>query len=120
VTRYSVIIELSSPTALEIAAKLQSAFGDEAARSAKIVPSAQVDLLRDWCDNIGHFGCVHWTTDDIISRFEELGVRVTQNRLQEVKIRIRHIDDGMTELGWEVIESAIRDAVSLEPMTQEK
>jgi len=112
VPRYSVIIELSGPTALEITGRLQSAFGDEAATSAKIIPSGQAHLLWDSCDKVGHFGCVHWTDDDVISRFEELGVAATQDLLQEVKIRIRHIDDGMTELGWEVIESAIRDAVS--------
>lgn len=113
--RYCVFIELSGHTAGQVAGKVQSAFGHKVAKGAKIIPSVHADLLWDPCRNRGHFGCVHWTDDDVVSRFEELGVPATQDRLREVKTRIRHIDDGMTELGWEVIESAIRQAVSLIP-----
>jgi len=109
--KYSVTIHLAGRDPFRVVSKLRRAFGDTVAKTAKITVSGHPNVSEDPCRRRGHFGCVHWTDDDVEGRFQELDVEVTPKLLKEVKDRIRHIDDGMTELGWEVIESAISDAV---------
>jgi hypothetical protein len=107
---YSVTIKVSGSSASHVHHHLQTAFGTAVARQAVITTWGSHDLYHDHCRELGHFGCVHWTDDDIESRCRELGIPATPELLKEVKARTNHIDDGMTELGWEVIESAILEA----------
>ena len=59
----------------------------------------------------GHFGCVHWTDQDLRNKFDELRIGFTPAALDAVKCThtLRHIDDRMIELGWNLIELAILD-----------
>ena len=108
---YSVRIKLSGSSPSEVYRQLRSAFGTAVARQAVITGWGSVNLYHDHCRELGHFGCVHWTDDDIESRCVELGIPADPILLKQVKASTTHIDDGMTELGWEVIELAILEAV---------
>jgi len=109
---YSVTIKLSGRNPAQIVRTLEAAFGSAVAQEAKIVDWGKPNYYEDPCLRMGHFGCVHWTDEDVESRFQELDVPITPRLLNEVKDRIRHIDDGMTEVGWQVIESTILDAAA--------
>lgn len=117
-SEYSVTIKLSGRNPVQIVRKLEAAFGRVVAQDAKIVGWGQPNYYDDPCRAMGHFGCVHWTDEDVESRFEELDVPITPKLLEGVKDRIRHIDDGMTEVGWEAIESAILIAAEPESTSQ--
>jgi hypothetical protein len=107
---YSVTIKLSGHDPKNIVRNLERAFGSTVAQQARIIGWGQRNYYDDPCQSSGHFGCVHWTTDDVESRFRTLDVPFTPDRLKEVKNNLNHIDDGMTELGWEVIEQAIKES----------
>jgi hypothetical protein len=115
---YSVTIKLSGHDPDEIVRKIEATFGMVVAQQAKIVGWGLPNYNDDPCRATGHFGCIHWTDDDVESRFQELDVPITPELLDELKDRIRHIDDGMTELGWEVIESAILDAADHQSISE--
>lgn len=115
---YCVTIKLSGRNPVQIVRKLEAAFGSVVAQHATIVGWGQPNYHDDPCRAAGHFGCIHWTDDDVESRFQELDVPITPELLDEVRDRIRHIDDGMTEVGWEIIESAILDAAHHESMSK--
>jgi hypothetical protein len=115
---YSVTIKLSGSNPVQIVRKIEAAFGNIVALEAKIAGWGQPNYYDDPCRAMGHFGCVHWTDEDVEGRFQELDVPITPTLLKGVKDKIRHIDDGMTEVGWEVIESAILDAADAESTSQ--
>jgi hypothetical protein len=110
---YSVAIKLNGHDPVQIARRLEAAFGSVVAEEAKITVWGQPNFYEDPCKAMGHFGCVHWTDDDLEGRFQRLNIAVTPELLTEVKERVGHIDDGMVELGWEAIESAIVSAAEL-------
>lgn len=64
-----------------------------------------------------HWGCVHWTDDDLTGMMKSYGIQPTPENIAKVKSEhaIRHIDDVMVERGWFNIEMAIQDAF---PKTQ--
>lgn len=111
---YSVTIRLSGRNPVEIVRKIEAAFGNIVAQEAKIADWGQPNYYDDPCRAMGHFGCIHWTDNDVESKFKELNIPITPELLNDVKDRIRHIDDGMTEVGWEVIGSAILAAANPE------
>jgi|tagenome__1003787_1003787.scaffolds.fasta_scaffold19390907_1 hypothetical protein len=115
---YSITIKLNGRNPVEIVRMLEAVFGSGVAQEAKIVDWGQPNYYDDPCRTMGHFGCVHWTDEDVEGRFQELDVPITPTLLKGVKDKIRHIDDGMTEVGWEVIESAILDAADAESRSQ--
>jgi hypothetical protein len=96
---YSVTIMLSGRDPEQIVRKLEAAFSTAVAQEAKIVGWGHANYCDDPCQAKGHFGCIHWTDDDVESKFQELSIPITPELLNEVKDRIRHIDDGMTEVG---------------------
>jgi hypothetical protein len=95
---------------------VERAFGREIAQQAKIVEWQEQNYYDDPCRARDHFGCVHWTDDDIVSRFQTMNIPVTPELLKKAKNNIGPIDDAMTEVGWEVIEYAIHE--SLEENTE--
>lgn len=107
---YSVTIKLRGSSPSHVHRQLRSSFGTAVARQAVITSWGYANLYHDQCRELGHFGCVHWTDDDIESRCLELGIPADPELLKQVKASTSHIEDGMTELGWEVIESAILEA----------
>jgi len=117
---YSVTIELSGISKKQIKSRLKAAFSSEIAQGARIAKAGVIDESFDTCRALGHFGCVHWTDDDLKARLEKLNVPVTAEVLINLKISysVRHIDDMMVETGWEVIEDSILDIVDAK--TQEK
>lgn len=107
---YSVTIRLSAGNPLQVQQDVERAFGAAVARQAVITTWGEPNFYRDSCRELNHFGCTHWTNDDIENKCDELGITATPELLKHVRANAAHIDDGMTELGWEVIESAILDA----------
>jgi hypothetical protein len=112
---YAVTIKLKGGSPAEIVSYVALAFGRVVAEQAGVIEWERLKYLNDPCQEEGHFCCVHWTDDDVERRFHKLNVAFTPELLEGVKNDIRHLDDGMTELGWEVIEDAIREAVEIEP-----
>lgn len=108
---YSVVIRLQGQTKGQIESRLRAAFGD-AAEEAQIIEAGKLVDCYEACRVNGHFGCVHWTDEDLLSKLGELNSRVTTDVLDAVKsgYALRHVDDRMIELGWMLIEQAILDA----------
>ena len=109
---YSVTIKLSGVNPSHVVQELQRVFGLAVAREAIITFWGHSDLYLDPCRDLDHFVCVHWTSDDVESRCHELGIEPTPELVTQVRAGAAHVDDGMTELGWEVIESAILESVT--------
>jgi hypothetical protein len=109
---YSVMIELSGVSKKQIKSRLKATFGSEIARGARVTQAGEIAESFETCRALGHFGCVHWTDEDLKARLEELNVPVTAEVLSKLKVSysVRHIDDMMVERGWEVIEDSILDA----------
>lgn len=109
---YSVIITLQGDSREEIRSKLRSTLGRAIAQGAVIneagvpVDCYQACLLND------HFGCVHWTDEDLRTKLHELEVPISTDALESLRgtYSLRHIDDRMIELGWEIIRQGILDA----------
>lgn len=114
---YSVVISLRNLTKREIQNRLRAAFGTNFSAKAVIAGAGSLAACYKACGSAAHFGCVHWTEDDLQSKFKELGVPMTAEILDLVKssYALRHIDDSMVKAGWEVIEQAIVDAQSVKP-----
>jgi hypothetical protein len=108
---YLVTITLSGKSRGQIASYLETEFGSVVAAQAMINERKQANYCDKPCQTRGHFGCVHWTDDDLESRFAKLDIPATPELVKEVKDSILHIDDCMTELGWEVIEHAILESL---------
>ncbi len=108
---YSVVITLKNNTAKEIEDKLRASFGDGIVDEIHVSESGTSAACYNACKANNHFGCVHWTDEDLQNKFHELKVSITAEVLHTVKSSylLRHIDDRMVELGWEIIEEAIGD-----------
>jgi hypothetical protein len=113
---YSVKITLSGRSRPEIQRILRNRLGRAVAQQARIVRADTPPEYDAVCLENGHLGCVHWTDEDIRNKLEELGIGVTPSILDAAKCTyaLRHIDDRMIELGWDLIELAIRDTTALE------
>ena len=111
---YPVVIYVKNLTKREIQNRLRSAFGANISETPIVNNSGSVAACYQTCTSAGHFGCVHWTDDDLQIKFKELGVPMTQQILDLVRSGyvLRHIDDRMVRAGWEVIKEAIVDAES--------
>lgn len=60
------------------------------------------------------FGHIRWMDDDIqATAQQEIGRKLTDEELQSVRdsYAVRNIDDEMAETGWDILESAVHDAV---------
>lgn len=112
---YSVLISVNYLTKKEIRHKLRTAFGTSVSIEAVISKSGSLAACHKTCMSAAHFGCVHWTDEDLQSKFKQLGVPATEKILNLVRSSyvLRHIDDSMVRIGWEVIEQAIVDAQRL-------
>ncbi len=77
--------------------------------TARIFDANKLVGPHDMCRADGHFGCVHWTDEDLQSKFSELNIPMSAEALGAVKASrsMKRIDDRMVELGWDVIEEAI-------------
>jgi hypothetical protein len=109
---YSVVLKISGASKKQIKGRLRTALGSAAARGAEIVKAGEQFTSYDACQASGHFGCVHWTDEDLHSKLEELNFPVTSEILDALKLDygLRHIADLMVVRGWEVIEQSINDA----------
>jgi hypothetical protein len=118
-SNFAVTITLQGSTREEIRSKLQLALGSVVARTAKIAKARVVLNYDEACRANEHFGCVHWTDEDVRSKAEELNLTLTEEMLDSVRstYALRHIDDRMIEQGWEVITQAIFDAGIVESVT---
>jgi hypothetical protein len=115
-TNYSVIINVAGKSKKQIKDGLVAAFGDAIGREAEIVRVGEKIVSYDECRVLGHFGCVHWTDEDLNLKLEELNFAATPQLVTALKSGyvLRHIDDRMIERGWEVIEQAILETEILE------
>jgi hypothetical protein len=111
-SNYSLTVRLSGFTRAQIRRKLRTAFGSATAQEAQLITDGTLPDYYEACRANGHFGCVHWTDEDINSKFRDLKIPKTLRIADAVKrgYALRHIADRMVELGWEVIEDAIRRA----------
>lgn len=111
-TKYSVMVTIESPSRTYIEHQLRRAFGDTVVKSAQIAKSEAMTICHEACRNSDHFGCVHWTEQDLRGKLKERGVPITSDVLDALRATyaLRHIDDRMIESGWNAIEQAIEDA----------
>lgn len=109
---YSLTVRLSGFTRAQIKRELRTAFGSAAAQKAQIVNAAMPPDYYEACRANSHFGCVHWTDEDIKIKLRDLKIPKTLRIIDAAKSSygLRHIGDRMVELGWEVIEDAILEA----------
>ena len=109
---YSLTVRLSGFTREQVKRKLRTAFGSAAAQEAKIVNADTLPAYYEACRANSHFGCVHWTDEDIKLKLRDLKIPKTLRIIGTAKssYALRHISDRMVELGWEVIEEAILEA----------
>ncbi len=108
---YSVIITMQGNTRREIRNRLQTALGSTIAQDAQIMEPGVLLSCHEACRVNDHFGCVHWTDEDLRTKLRELKVPITTEMLDSMRASyaLQHIDDRMIELGWEVITQAIFD-----------
>jgi hypothetical protein len=109
---YSVTVNLPGFTRTQIRRKLQTAFGAAAVQEAQIVSAETLPDYYEACRGNRHFGCVHWTDEDVKIKLRDLKLPTTLQIIEAAKssYALRHISDRMVELGWEVIEEAILQA----------
>jgi hypothetical protein len=109
---YSVTIRLPGHSRSQISSKLRAAFGNALAQEAQIVNIRTPPDYYEACQANNHFGCVHWTDEDINSKLRDLKIPQTLQIVDAAKnsYALRHIGDRMVEFGWEVIEEAILEA----------
>lgn len=76
--------------------------------------AAEYLRLHDTFKGPGTFGIVVWSDDDIREKLKEHELPVTEENVEKVRdsYAARHIDDTMTEAGWEVLDSAVLDLKS--------
>lgn len=110
---YSVTIQLEAANAFLLLRELERVFGAVVAGDARVIRTGEPDYFDDPCRRLGHFGCVHWTEDDLESRFATLNILSTPELLRQVKENLRHIDDEIVEVGWGIIESVIIEAAAI-------
>lgn len=110
---YSVTIALDGRNRSDIKKKPSTALGPSAAMRSKIAGAGELPSYPDSCRTNDHFGCVHWTDEDLVTRLKELKVKATPELLDSIKstYAVRHVADRMIERGWGVIEEAIADAI---------
>ncbi len=109
---YSVTIRLEGWTRSQVAKKLRSAFGSVVAKEAQVATAHTRFDCDAACRANNHFGCVHWTDKDLRGAFRDLKIPMTSRTVDAAKgsYSLQHISDRMVELGWEIIEEAIRSA----------
>jgi hypothetical protein len=109
---YFVRIALSGKSPSDIRKQLRAAFGASVAKQSRIDLSGILPDFFAACQANDHFGCVHWTDEDLVTRLRELKIHVTPEMIDSIKSSrtIRHIPDRMIEHGWEAIEQAITEA----------
>ena len=109
---YSVTITLRGRDRLDIKKQLRTAFSASVAEQSKIAGLDELLNYYESCQANDHFGCVHWTDEDLVTKLEELHVQATPGMLDSIKSSydLRHIADRMIETGWKAIEQAIVDA----------
>jgi len=111
-SNYSLTVRLSGFTRAQIKRKLRTAFGSTAAQEAQIVNAGTLPDYYEACLANSHFGCVHWTDEDIKIKVRDLKIPKTLRIIDTAKssYALRHIGDRMVELGWEVIEESVLEA----------
>src|SRR5262245_29803547 len=108
---YFVRITLKAQNASEVRKELRATFGASVAKEANVALSTELPDYYQACEANDHFGCVHWSEEDLLSRLEELKIEATPEILDDIKssYAVRHIADRMIEHGWEAIEQAIAE-----------
>lgn len=98
---YSVTVRLQGFTRSQIKGRLEAAFGSPAAQEAQIVATGTLPDCYEACTANSHFGCVHWTDEDIEIKLRDLDIPKTQQIMASAKsaYALRHISDRMVELG---------------------
>lgn len=109
---YLVKITLRGESPLEVKKQLRSAFGASVARRSKVTFPDRLPEYYEACRANDHFGCVHWTEDDIENKLRELEIPITPAMIDDIKssYAVRHIEDRMIERGWEAIVEGIGEA----------
>lgn len=69
----------------------------------------RVQELRCELEQLGRFGVVSWTDDDLIEALENAGAAPTLQNVATLREHVQDIADAMTATGWTVIEDAIGD-----------
>jgi hypothetical protein len=90
--------------------RLAAAFGTSTAQKAHIIEADEI-VADEFCRINKHFGCVHWTDEDLHAKLKELEVPITPELMSILKTgySLRHINERMIETGWDVIEESILD-----------
>jgi hypothetical protein len=111
-SNYSLTVRLSGFSRAQIKRNLRTAFGSAVAQEAQIVDAGKLPDYYEACRANRHFGCVHWTDEDIKFKLRDLKIPKTLRIIEAAKssYALRHIGDRMVELGWEVMEESILDA----------
>lgn len=111
-SEYSVIVRLQGFTRAQIKRQLRTTFGSAVEREAQIIKIGTPPDYHEACRANNHFGCVHWTDEDIEAKLKDLKIPKTLQivRVAKNSYALRHISDRMIEHGWEVIEQAILEA----------
>jgi hypothetical protein len=109
--RYLVTIALSGRSPSDIKKKVSTAFGPSVAMRSSVTAVGELPIY-DLCRSNDHFGCVHWTDEDLVARLKELKTKATPELLDSIKstYACRHVADRMIETGWEIIDEAIADS----------
>jgi hypothetical protein len=83
----------------------------ESENDLKSTISDQVQEHRAAIEQLGRFGLVSWSNNDIVSALVDAGADPSPENVKAVRehFYVQHIDDRMTELGFTIIEEAISD-----------
>ena len=109
---YFVRMKVTSTSASDVRERLRAAFGATALKESSVTSSSELPNYFEACKANDHFGCVHWTEEDLASKLRELNIPPTPEIIDDVQssYAVRHIEDRMIERGWEAIEEAIAEA----------
>jgi hypothetical protein len=109
---YLVLITLSGKNESDVREQVHAAFGAAVAEEVSIALSTGSSNYYQACEANDHFGCVHWTDEDLFTKLTELEIEPTPKIIEDVKSShaLRHIADRMIEQGWYSIEQAIAEA----------
>lgn len=96
---YLVMITLSSKNESEVRKQVYAAFGAAVAEGASVALSTELPNYYQACEANDHFGRVHWTDEDLLTKLTELKIEPTPGIIEDVKssYAVRHIADRMIE-----------------------
>ena len=111
-SEYFVRITVNGTSPSHVRKQLRAAFGASVAKQSRIDLSGELPDFFAACQADDHFGCVHWTDEDLVTRLGELQIQASPEMIDSIKSSraVRHIADHMIEHGWDAIEMAISEA----------